>query len=95
MSGHRINLDDEIQIPPPFDLIFGGLRQTVRSPALLKMRRSLAPSPFLPEQSMKLFIGEHLTHTGHVIGSEEFGVLRKTNIGKLELWLDPRYCTNT
>lgn len=93
MSGYKINLDDDMQIQPPFDLIFCGLRETVTEPGLLKLRREPTTPPLLPAQSLKLFTGGTLKYTGQVVGDHQFGVLRKADNGKIEIWLDPHYVT--
>jgi hypothetical protein len=91
MAGYRINLDNDIHLPVPFDLLYCGRRATVNSPTLLRLTPDYADSQLLSNNEMRLYIKGVPEYEGRVLGSAQYGEIRKTDKGKIELWLDPRY----
>lgn len=92
MAGYRIKLDNDIQLPVPFDLLYCGRRETITESALLRLTPDYGNNPaMLGHNRLRLYVNGSLTHEGGVLGSAQLGEIRKTEAGKFELWLDPRY----
>jgi hypothetical protein len=91
MAQLKAKLYDEILIPAPFDLLFCGHRETYKESGRLKLTASDPNPHLLADKAMRFFVGDRLVYQGHVRGDDEFGQLRKTEAGKFEVWLDPRY----
>lgn len=89
MAGYKINLDSDIHLPVPFDLLFCGRRETIDKPALLKLTPDDA-SP-IAHNRIRLYIDRELRYEGHTSGGAQFGEFRRTATGKTEVWLDPQY----
>jgi hypothetical protein len=92
MAQAKAKLDHDIHLPVPFDLIYGGQREVVKVSALLKLTPDYAAAdPLVSNNRLRLYIGDVLRYEGHSLGGVQFGELRKTDKGKFEVWLDPRY----